>query len=170
MNEIIKNIMSRRSIRSFTNKKVSDEIINTLLQSAICAPSAKNGQTWFFSVVQNKEILDKIDSVVECIRGGNIFYNANTVIFVAMQSDSKWGETDCAAATQNILLTANSLGLGSCWIGCCREELQGENASEYKRLMKMPEDYTLLYGIAIGYTDTTPTAPQRKQDNIAFVK
>jgi len=170
MNEVIRNILSRRTIRSFTDEKVSDEIINTLLQSAIYAPSAKNGQTWFFSVVQNKEILDKIDSVAECLRGGNIFYNANTVIFVAVQNGTKWGETDCAAATQNILLTAHSLGLGGCWIGCCRDELQGENADEYKRLMKIPDDYTLLYGIAIGYTDTTPTAPQRKQDNIAFVR
>ena len=170
MNEAIKNIMSRRSIRSFTDKKVSDEIINTLLQAAIYAPSAKNGQSWFFSVVQNKEILDKIDSVVECMRGGNIFYNAGTVIFVAMQKDSSWGQTDCAAATQNILLAANSLGLGSCWIGCCREELQGENADEYKSLMKIPKDYTLLYGIAIGYTDTEAQAPQRNTNNIAFVK
>ena len=170
MNEVIRNILSRRSIRSFTDEKVSDEIIDTLLQSAIYAPSAKNCQTWFFSVVQNKEVLDKIDSVVECMRGGNIFYNASTVIFVAMQSDSSWGQTDCAAATQNIMLTAHSLGLGSCWIGCCREELQGENASEYKRLMKIPEDYTILYGIAVGYTDTAPQPPQRRNDNIVFVK
>lgn len=170
MNEAIKNIMSRRSIRSFTDKKVSDEIINTLLECARYAPSAKNGQPCFFSVVQSKEILDKIDSVVECMRGGNIFYNASTVIFVAMQNGTRWGETDCAAATQNILLAANSLGLGSCWIGCCREELQGENADEYKRLMKIPEDYILLYGIAIGYTEAEAQAPQRKTDNIAFVK
>ena len=170
MNETIKNILSRRSIRNFTDRKVSDEIINTLLESAIHAPSAKNGQPWFFSVIQNKELLDKIDSVVECMRGGNIFYNASTVIFVAMQRDSSWGLTDCAAATQNILLTTHSLGLGGCWIGCCREELQGENASEYKKLMKIPEDYTILYGIAIGYTDTEPQAPQRRNDNIVFVR
>ncbi|MBR5774339.1 MAG: nitroreductase family protein, partial [Clostridia bacterium] len=98
------------------------------------------------------------------------FYGAGTVIFVAMQNDSSWGQIDCAAATQNILLAAHSLGLGACWIGCCREELQGENASEYKRLMGIPDNYTLLYGIAIGYTDTTATAPQRNNDNAVFVR
>ena len=60
MNETIKTILSRRSIRSFTDEKVGNEIINALLESAIYAPSAKNGQPWFFSVVQSKEILNKI--------------------------------------------------------------------------------------------------------------
>lgn len=171
MNEVIRNILSRRTIRSFNNEMVSDEVIDTLLECARYAPSAKNGQPWFFSVVQNKEILDKIDSVVECIRGGNIFYGASTVIFVAMNNDNtRWGQTDCAAATQNILLAAHSLGLGACWIGCCRDELQGKNADEYKRLMNIPDNYTLLYGIAIGYTNTQAQAPQRKLDNSSFIR
>ena len=170
MNEVIKSIFSRRSVRSFTNQKVSDQIINALLEAAFYAPSARNGQPWFFSVVQNKEILNKIDDVVECTRGGSIFYGAGTVIFVAVQDDTRWGMCDCGAATQNILLAAHSLGLGACWIGCCKEELQGENADEYKRLMNIPDNYTLLYGIAIGYSDTEAVAPQRRLDNSSFIR
>ncbi|MBR5273421.1 MAG: nitroreductase family protein [Clostridia bacterium] len=169
MNEVIKNILSRRSVRNFTSKKVSDEIIETLLQAATYAPSAKNGQPWFFSVVQNKEILNKIDDVVECLRGGSIFYGAQTVIFVAVQDDTRWGLCDCAAATQNILLAAHSLGLGTCWIGCCRDELQGENAEEYKKLMGIPDGYTLSHAIAIGYSDETSSIPSRKDDVFSFI-
>lgn len=169
MNEVIKNMLSRRSVRSFNSKPVDDETIALLLQAAVSAPSAKNGQPWFFSVVKNKDILDKIDSVVECLRGGSIFYGAQTVIFVAVQDGTRWGASDCAAATQNILLAAHSLGLGSCWIGCCRDELQGENANEYKKLMKIPDGYTLSHAIAIGYTDETSSIPSRKDDVFSFI-
>ena len=112
-------IFKRRSIRSYKPIFVSDEQIDDLLKAAMAAPSAKNAKPWSFYVIRNIDVLSKIK---ESIASTN--YDARLAIVVAgdmskaLKDEARdyWIE-DCAAATENILLSATYLGLGAVWCG-----------------------------------------------------
>jgi nitroreductase len=119
MPEIIDIILSRRSIRQFTNEPVDQETLILLLKAAMSAPTACNSQPWEFIVVTEPDMLD-------CIRAKFLFarYNAPAAIVVcgnlSIANNSAAGDhwvQDCSAATENILIAAAGMGLGAVWIG-----------------------------------------------------
>ncbi|MFA5283369.1 MAG: nitroreductase family protein [Bacilli bacterium] len=117
--ELKETIFKRRSIRKYQDKNVSDQLIDELLKAAMAAPSARNAKPWAFYVIKNGEILSDIKQVITSAN-----YNAKLGILVAGDmhkalpepSRDYWIE-DCSAATENLLLRATSLGLGSVWCG-----------------------------------------------------
>ncbi len=119
MPEIIDIILSRRSIRQFTDEPLDHETLILLLKAAMSAPTACNSQPWEFIVVTEKETLD-------CIRSKLLFarYNAPAAIVVCGNMDiannsaaREYWVQDCSAATENILIAAAGMGLGAVWIG-----------------------------------------------------
>ncbi len=119
MSEIMEHILARRSIRKYSPEPVSQEDILKLLQAAMAAPSANNRRPWEFVAVTDEEILARL-------RSGLIFgrYVAPLAIVVCgnMKRALPWPARDfwiedCSAATQNLLLAATGLGLGSVWVG-----------------------------------------------------
>lgn len=112
-------ILKRRSIRMFTQETISDEIITKLLESAMAAPSACNKQPWEFYIVKNKELREQLKTVSK-------YSNMDSSLIIIVAGNDKrslnhrvndfWIQ-DCAAATENILLTATELGIASCWCG-----------------------------------------------------
>lgn len=185
-NEVIKVIKERRSVRNFLPTQVEEDKIKLLLEAAIFAPSAVNGQPWFFTVVQNIEILNKINQEIRNIilqssdenlkkfaskEDFNVFHNAPTAIIVSGKENSQSAQVDCAAATQNILLAAKSLGLASCWIGFVGILFSNSKVQDYIKLLKIPEGYKPLWAIALGYTENYPqTAPERNWNVVEWVK
>jgi len=128
MNETIEVIKRRRSIRKFKPKRIPDEYLQEILECAILAPNARNQQKWHFIVIQNKETLDKMANIMEegMLKSGidflaqrakdpnfNPFWNAPTVILITADKTARFAEIDCALAAENILIAAESLGLGS---------------------------------------------------------
>ncbi len=128
MNETIEVIKRRRSIRKFKPKQIPDEYLQEILECAILAPNARNQQKWHFTVIQNKETLDKMANIMEegMLKSGidflaqrakdpnfNPFWNAPTVILITADKTARFAEIDCALAAENILIAAESLGLGS---------------------------------------------------------
>lgn len=100
----------------------------------------------------------------------NAFYNAPTVILVCGDK-SPWMPADCAAATQNILLAAESLGLAACWIYFGLIVFGSESGSRYKTLLGVKEGYKPLYSVALGYRKgEIPTAAPRKKDVVTYIK
>jgi nitroreductase len=128
--EVLEAIKGRRSIRLFTNQPVSEEEVKTLIDAARHSPSAGNIQPWEFIIVKKAEIKRKL--AVAALN--QIFIEQAPVVIVVCAntdvSESGYGSRgatlyciqDTAAATQNILLTAYSMGLGTCWIGAFKEE------------------------------------------------
>ena len=113
MNEIYK----RRSIRKYTNQEISDEDIKKILKAGMNAPSAHNLKPYDLIVVKNKETLNKLSET--CIYS-KMLSGANVAIIVCSNADSSktpYWEADCGALTENILLEATSLGIGTCWLG-----------------------------------------------------
>mgnify|MGYP000915949258 CR=1 FL=1 len=147
--ETIKAILTRRSIRKFTAKAVSDEKIKILLEAAMHAPSAGNSQPWHFIVVKDRKILDKIPDFHP---HAMMLKACNTAIIVcadpAMEKyKNRWSQ-DCSAATENILLAAHASGLGAVWVGIYPVEERVKGTSS---LLNLPKRIIPFSIVALGY-------------------
>jgi nitroreductase len=186
MNQTITSILERRSIRSFKPDPVSEKDINWILEAGLYAASARNRQPWFFSVVRNKGIFDRITSAfLDVLRMTDPedhkvksadpqfspFFNAPTVIFISKRDDIPNSPTDCGNAAQNMCVAAHSLGLGSCYLRAFTRAFEDSAvASEIHKALDVPEGYSIVYAVALGYPDGLhPTAPLRNRDVIRFV-
>lgn len=154
MNNVIENILTRRSVRSFTNQSVSRENIEILIKSALYAPSARNLQTWKFTVLTRKSDIGELSSAIGNVlnRTGYDMYDPAVLIIPSNKKDSPYGREDNACALENIFLAAHSLGLGSVWIN----QLQGIcDEPEIRTLLKsyeIPDDHEVYGMAAIGYS------------------
>lgn len=160
-------IYNRKSIRKYTNEQVSDDQVKDLLKAAMAAPSAGNAQPWDFIVVRNK---DTFEEILKISKYSTPLKTASVAIIVCGNSDKEkfpgyWVQ-DCSAATENILLRAEEIGLGGVWLGIYPEE---GRVNGLKKLFNLPETITPLAVISIGYPDENRAATDRfNEDNIHF--
>ncbi|GAB6085203.1 nitroreductase family protein [Alkaliphilus crotonatoxidans] len=154
----MKEIFERRSIRKYTNEEVSAEKVRELLRAAMAAPSAGNGQPWEFVVVRDKGCFNQI---MEVHPYSKMLKDASVAIVVCGDTEKeKYGGywvQDCAAATQNILLMAQHLGLGAVWLGVHPTE---DRVKAVQKILSLPEAVIPLSIISIGYP-----AEERKPEN-----
>lgn len=143
----IEAINTRRSIRKFTDEPVSEAKIRTLIESGMNAPSARNTQPWHFMVIKNRETIDRM---IEYCPNGSLMKGADTAILVLgdLNDTDEYFVIDCAAAVQNVLLAAHSVGLGTCWIGVYPREPRVEGL---KNLFNLPDKIVPHSLIAVGY-------------------
>ena len=188
MNDTIKTIKKRRSIRNYKEKQISDEEIKIILEAGLYAPhgSGQLEEYIHFAVIQNKSILEKINNLakefakqseMEWLRNFgndinfNCLYNAQTLIIISY--NEKWiqPETDCAAATQNILLAAESIGLGGCWLYFPLQAFYSEDCKKLQSELKIPNGYKPITTIIIGYkADEELNIPKKEIKNISYIK
>lgn len=171
VNETMKTILERRSIRSFSDKPVSDEILRDLADAAMHAPSARCKKTWKFTVVTNKDLIQRLAKVIEKVldRPGYDMYKPTAIIIPSNERDNNFGKEDNACALQNIFLAAESYGVGSVWInqltGICDEP----EVRELLKEMEIPDSH-VVYGLAaLGYANT-PKPEYREIGEIKFIK
>lgn len=144
-------ILQRRSVREYTDKPVSEEVLTALLEAAMCAPSAGNERPWHFVVITERALLEGITEFHEYSK---MLKQAPAAIIVCadMNLDKYQGIgywiQDCAAATENILIAAQELGLGSCWLGMYPKK---DRVEGLRRLLNIPEHIVPFSGIALGY-------------------
>jgi len=160
--EAIEAIRTRRSIRKFKSEPVSAEQIKTMLECAMLAPSAGNQQPWQFIVIEDKAILHAIPTILQF---GKMAAEAACAIVVcgdkALTKIEMYWQQDCAAATENILLAAHGLGLGTCWCGIYPNE---KRTADVKEMLSIPEAVTPFCLIAVGVPDEDKPQPERYQD------
>lgn len=156
--DTLKAILTRRSIRRFTSQVIEKSTIEKILQAAMYAPSARNFQPWHFVVIDKREVLDKIPNVhpyAEMCR------EAAAAIIVcgdtAIEKSVEYIALNCAASTQNILLAAHSLGLGSVWLGVYP---RNDRITGLIGLMDLPSNIIPISLVAIGYP-----AEQKEPEN-----
>ena len=173
MNETMKTILTRRSVRNFTREPISDEIINNLVDAAMHAPSGMCRKTWKFTVVSNKEIIERLASVISKVldRAGYDMYNPVAIIIPSNERDSKYGREDNACALQNIFLAAESYGVGSVWINQLTDICDEPEIREILHELEIPDEH-VVYGLAaLGYADPNSPKPTYKEiGEIKFVK
>jgi nitroreductase len=186
MNETIKVIKGRRSIRKYKAKQITDSEIQKILDCAIYAPNARNQQIWHFTVIQNKDMLNRmVDIIKENIMNSgiefliekasapdyNTFYNAPTVVLVTGDEKNRLVQFDCGAAAQNIALAAKSLNIGSCVMTSSGFLFASEKGNRLKKELGIPKGYNHVCAVALGYQDCEdPEVPTRNQDVINYIK
>jgi nitroreductase len=152
-------IFKRRSIRKYTDKVVPKELIEKILRAGMAAPSAGNRQPWHFIVISDKNIINEIP---EFHPSAMMLKEVNHAIVVcgdlALERAKGYWIQDCSAATQNMLLMATELGLGSVWLGVHPIE---ERVKGIKELLEIPEGIMPLCVIAIGYPNETKSPIDR---------
>lgn len=186
MNEIIKNILDRRSVRVYSDEKIKQEDLDQIIQAGIFSPSGCNMQPWHFTVVQNKELINElnIETKKELLNCDNehfqnyaknesysIFYKAPTIIVISGEKKALVPQIDCAAATENMILAAESLGIGTCWIGLITYLFMSEQGKKYAEKLKIPEGYEPYYAITLGYKKYPNPKPQpRRENTVSYIK
>jgi nitroreductase len=171
MNDILKIIKERRSIRKFQEKEISKEIIDKLIESLIWAPSAGNLQSRKFYFVFNKEIKKKLSFAAL-----NQDFIARAPLVVVGCADDKialrYGERgknlysicDVVVSIENMILTAFSEGLGSCWVGAFDEK-------GVSKILNLPKNLRPIVILPVGYPAEKPSAPSRvsKEKAVEFI-
>lgn len=179
---VIRAIMDRRSIRKYKTDPAPREKMDIILRCGINAPSAMNGQPWEVRVVDNAEFIDGITKLfVESVKDDermlkmiqdaefkNMFRNAPAVIFVAGKDGE--GKFDCGLLSQNIMLAAHAMGLGTCCLGSPIRFMKSDVAADYMKRLNFSEGYELYYAIAIGYPDESPEAKPRDAFKARYVE
>jgi len=187
MNETLKTILSRRSVRSYTSQPIDESTIKTVLEAGAWAPSANNNQSWHFTAVLDRSKIDQLDAVIksgvaqssnEAIRKFaerkvSYFYDAPALILVSCAKDVPFQpqSADSACAMQNMMIAATSLGLGSCWVHApFMAGVFGEFRASLRGL-GVPEDHTVYGSVIVGYpADAAAAAPPRKGEVWHIVK
>jgi nitroreductase len=143
----VQTIFARRSIRKYTEEPVSEEAIEILLKAAMAAPSASNRMPWQFVVVTERETLD---ALAEAHRHGKMLFEAPLCIAVCgdLTEMERFWVQDCSAATENLLLAATALGLGSVWLGVYPRD---ERVEAVRQILALPDFITPLSLVSIGH-------------------
>lgn len=172
MNDVIKTILNRRSIRAFTDEKIDRDCLYEIARAGIHAPSGRNRQSWNFAIIDNIEKIHELESAVRIqLELGETysFYNPAAIILVSNKRDNTNGLADSACAMENIFLAAYSMGIGSVWINqlklICDETPIRTLLSSYH----VPSNH-IVYGIAaLGYAKEDVGPKRRKENVINFV-
>lgn len=155
-------ILTRRSVRKYSNEKITEKTIFKLLNAGVSAPSAGNEQPWQFVIIDKKEILDKITNYHP---HSKMLKEAQVAILVCgdlnLETNKGYWMIDCSAATQNILIAARALGLGSCWLGIYPRE---ERIVAIRDILKIPEHIIPFSLISLGYPGEEQKTVDRLDD------
>ena len=166
-NPVIEAIIKRRSIRCYAGRDVDKSAIKLLLKSAMYAPSARNEQPWHFIVIDSRELMNRIMKVHPY---ASMLSEASVAILVCgdekLELSKGYWPVDCAAATQNLLLAAYSLGLGAVWLGVYPRRERQDGIREIFRLPSHVHPFSL---ISVGYPAEEKAVPERyKEERIRW--
>lgn len=174
-NAVIENIMTRRSVRQYKDGPVARETMQTILKCGINAPNGMNQQSWEVRVVDNPETMKEIiglmcdsnpDMDPGMIKG--CFRDAPTMIFIANDPSYDCSQIDCGLLSENIMLSAWSLGVGSVCLGSPVRFLN--NSPEAIARLGFSKGYTPVICIGMGYPAESPEAKPRDFSKVKFVE
>ncbi len=192
MNETMRTILHRRAIRRFEEKQLEENALQEILQAGLYAPTAGGRQGVIFAVCQTKEINERLGrikranshprmatansyvskeqpSIADDPNLKNAFYDAPAVITMFAPRNFLFSAEDCAIAAENMMLAADSLGIGSCYIGQGWTAFSDPYGQEILRKWKIPVDFYAVMQLLLGYPrkdDSHPTPKPRKEGRI----
>jgi nitroreductase len=191
MKDVIEIIKTRRCIREYKEDQIPDEDIKFLIDCAGYAPSGLNMQPWAFLVIKNKDKILQLSetckkSMIPHIedmkntskvasefltflrqKGSDIFYGAPVLVIILGNRKAATAVYDCAMAAQTMMLAAQSIGIGSCWIGAAQHSLMDE---KLLRELGAPDGYIHVAPLIFGYPKGSTEMPERKETKVVWVK
>lgn len=179
MNETIKNLITRRSIRKFKIEQIKDEELKQILKAGTYAPTGMGMQSPKIIVIQNKEIRDKLSKLnasflwnKSSTEHSDPFYGAPTVLIVLANKNIKTYIEDGSLVLGNLMNAAHSIGLGSCWIHRAKEEFESPEGKTLLASWGISDEYVGIGHCILGYIadDYVCEAKDRKNDYITYIK
>ena len=178
MNETIKSIMSRQTVRQYKNEQIKDDELEIIKKAAIAAPSARNMQPCHIRFIQNKEYLDGMNTDFKEAVGYDtpaytrwdvnpVYQTAPTLALIFADGEHFM---DAGIMVENIAIAAQGIGLGTCIIGSIGALFEDKRAKKWKTLFDIPQSYKFQIAVAIGYPDEKPEPKPRFSDRIKVIK
>ena len=173
MESLMDIIKKRKSIRKYKDKPLPKDVVDSILEAAKYAPTARNLQQLEYRVITNKALVNKLNEGIAAaiqkeglpLKGPpgakhNFFYGAPLVIIIIAPKDNHFALSDSALAVQNVMLYATSIDLGSCFIGMARLIQRDENLLKE---LKIGNDMNIVAAVICGYPDEDPAPREKKQ-------
>lgn len=170
MNDVIKNIVERRSVRKYKSDMVSADLLDEVLKAGTFAPTGMNKQSPIIIAITNKEIRDKLSKLNAKIMGVETdpFYGAPVVIVVLADKNIPTYIYDGSLVMENMMLAAHSLGLGSCWIHRAKEEFETKEGKEILKSLGITGKYVGIGNLILGYPDCGNIETKPRKDNYIY--
>ena len=170
MNEIIENIKTRKSVKKYKSDMVNQEMIDIISEAGTYAPSGMNKQSPIILQITNKKMRDKLSKINAQVAGMpenfDPFYNAPVVLVVLADKNIPTYIYDGSLVMENMMLAANSLGLGSCWIHRAKETFETEEGKQILKDLGIEGNYEGIANCIVGYPDIEPISHPRKEKYI----
>ena len=173
MNETIKTILSRKSTKKYLPDPVPEEILNQIIEAGIYAPTGQGKQSPIILAVTNKEVRDRISKLNAAVMGRDMdpFYGAPAVLVVLANKAVGTYVYDGSVVIENMLIAAQSLGVGACWIHRAKEVFESEEGKQILQSLGIEGEYEGIGNCIIGYPDGPlhPDVP-RKEGYVYYIK
>ena len=173
-NEVIKAMINRRSVRKYKPDMVPKEVINEIIEAGLYAASGRNFQAVITVAVTDKKLRDKLMEMNRKIGGWDEdfdpFYGAPVVLIVLADKSVPTYVYDGSLVMGNLMLAADSLGIGSCWIHRAKEEFESEEGKEILKSLGIEGDFEGIGHCVIGYADEKKKNIPRKENRVFYVE
>lgn len=175
MSDTIKDILERRSYRSYKPDMVEKEVIEKIVEAGLYAPSGKNNQPGLIVAVTNKEMRDRISAINAKVMGKDEsfdpFFGAPVVLIVLADKTKSTYVCDGSLMIGNMMLAAHSLGVASCWIHRAKEEFETEEGKQILADLGIGEEYEGIGHCILGYAACdAPKAAPRKENRVYWLE
>lgn len=167
MNETLRVLKERRSIRKYRAEQIKDEALNAVLEAGTWAPSGMGLQSAVMVVVQDAETIEhmsRLNAEIQGKPGTDPFYGAPTVVVVLAESDKPNWLKDGSLVMGNLMTAAAALGLGSCWINRATELFDRPEGKALLKMWGLPETLRGVGNCILGYADGDAPAPKPRKD------
>ncbi|HOP57171.1 MAG TPA: nitroreductase [Bacillota bacterium] len=178
-NPTIEAILGRRSVRSYLDKPIPEVDLKKIIECGIYAPSARNRQSWHFTVITDKDTIDRMSELalegmeklgIVKDEGYHVFYHAPVVVVISSELEG-YSELNCGCAMENMAIAAKALGIDSCIIGQTRYMFNQTNTADINLLLKIPEGYQHDCSICFGYlSGDYPEPKPRKEGVVDYIR
>ena len=173
MNEVLKCLKERRSIRKYRPEQIKDSELEQILEAGTYAPTGMGMQSPIMVAVQDPETIAKLSKLNAAVMGvtSDPFYGAPVVLVVLADKNRPTAVYDGSLVMANLMLEAHDLGIGSCWIHRAKEEFESEEGKELLKSLGIEGDYVGIGHCVLGYVDGEyPEIPERKENWVYYVE
>jgi nitroreductase len=172
MNETIRTILSRASVKKYQDRPVEKELLDKIVEAGLSAPSGLNKQAPIILVVTNKAVRDKLSKLnagKDPFFRADPFYGAPAVLVVLADKSVPTYLYDGSLVMENMLLSAHSLGLGACWIHRAKETFDLPEGKAILKELGIEGDFEGVGNCIVGYADVTPEVKPRKANRVYYI-
>lgn len=170
MNETLRNLTTRRSVRAYTNQPVEEALLERVLEAGTYAPTGGGRQTPVIVAVQNPAVIAQLSRMNAAVNGasGDPFYGAPVVLVVLAERTRGTYLLDGAAVMTTLLNAAHAVGLGSCWVHRAKEEFESEEGKALLKDWGIEGDFEGVGHVILGYAAGAPAEPAPRKPNYIY--